>query len=205
MDIRFGTADDIAFIADFIVAAGAGIFEQVFEGVLPGVKANDVLRMAVSDSNASLHFSNALLAEEQGRIAAMVLAYPSDEYGLPTMAKILIPKKRLQPLRPLFESRLPLSWYINTVAVDPAFRSRGLARLLLQTLGDTAEQCGIRSLTLHAWSGNLSACNLYRSLGFDVVGRVAIEPFDRQMHEGPMLLMQAPLPLLTASPQQAIG
>ncbi|POF61654.1 ribosomal-protein-alanine N-acetyltransferase [Novacetimonas maltaceti] len=60
---------------------------------------------------------------------------------------------------------------ILTLAVDPAFRRRGLARALLAWMADMAAQQGIARLFLEVGVGNAAAWGLYRDAGFEEVGR----------------------------------
>ena len=60
---------------------------------------------------------------------------------------------------------------INNVAVDPAWRRRGLAGRLLRSLFERARASGCREVTLEVRAGNLGAQALYRGLGFRVDGR----------------------------------
>ena len=60
-----------------------------------------------------------------------------------------------------------------TVAVDPAHRRRGAARLLLGAVIDRARADGARTLFLEVGADNPGARTLYDSLGFEVVGRRA--------------------------------
>jgi ribosomal-protein-alanine N-acetyltransferase len=60
---------------------------------------------------------------------------------------------------------------ILSVAIDVAWRGRGLSRDLLRThLGHLAGR-GIRTVFLEVEENNLAAVRLYRSAGFTVVGR----------------------------------
>lgn len=199
LDIRFGTSEDTAAIADFILKAGAGIFEQLFEGLLPGMTARDVLRVAVADDGSPLNFSNAILVEEHDRALGCALCYPAEDYGLPPVVRSMLPGKRLKPLQALFGSRLEGTFYLNTMVVAEEARGRGLARLLLDTVVGVAEESGASALTLHAWTDNEPAMQLYRSFGFEVVEMIAIEPTKHLHHAGPMALMRAPLSLGTAA------
>lgn len=61
--------------------------------------------------------------------------------------------------------------HILNVAVEPALRRRGIARLLLGELLDRASQRGLTLATLEVRVGNQAAIELYRSLGFRTVGR----------------------------------
>jgi len=60
--------------------------------------------------------------------------------------------------------------HILNVAVDPAFRRRGLARLILGELLDRAERCGFSLATLEVRVSNEAAIRLYECLGFRTVG-----------------------------------
>ena len=62
--------------------------------------------------------------------------------------------------------------YIKRVIVHPDFRSRGLARHLLQYLVTYAqEELHLTDLDLHVWEQNHSAIHLYESLGFQLQHR----------------------------------
>ena len=193
IDIRFGTADDTAAIADFILDAGGGIFEQLFEGVLPRVSARDLLGMAITDDASPLSYRNAVLAESEGRCCGMVMCYPAAEYGLPSVARAIVPRRRFAPVREILESRVDDSYYINTLAVDRAAQGQGLARLLLETASELADAEGFSLLSLHAWTDNDRAVRLYENLGFDTVRQIAVEPAPHLRYHGPMALMRAPL------------
>jgi ribosomal protein S18 acetylase RimI-like enzyme len=57
-------------------------------------------------------------------------------------------------------------YLIANVAVDPAYRRRGIARLLTQAAIEHAQKRGIDEVWLHVRSDNQAAFNLYQSLGF---------------------------------------
>jgi len=63
--------------------------------------------------------------------------------------------------------------HLATSAVHPAFRRRGLARLLLQTAMDAAYAEGARIYHLEVRAGNEAAQKLYMEFGFEIVGRRA--------------------------------
>ena len=63
--------------------------------------------------------------------------------------------------------------HLATIAVHPAFRRRGLARLLLQTAMDAAYAEGARIYHLEVRAGNEVAQKLYTEFGFEIVGRRA--------------------------------
>jgi ribosomal-protein-alanine N-acetyltransferase len=61
--------------------------------------------------------------------------------------------------------------HLATIAVHPAFRRRGVARLLLQTAIDAAYAEGARIYHLEVRAGNEAAKKLYLAFGFEIVGR----------------------------------
>ncbi len=61
--------------------------------------------------------------------------------------------------------------HISTLAVAPEFRGRGIGRRLLRAALDMAVQMGCRRATLEVRPSNEIAIGLYRSCGFQVVGR----------------------------------
>ncbi|MDW8326404.1 MAG: ribosomal protein S18-alanine N-acetyltransferase [Anaerolineales bacterium] len=61
--------------------------------------------------------------------------------------------------------------HINTLAVHPAWRRRGIGERLLQALLDKASVLGALSATLEVRVNNLAAQSLYRKFGFVEVGR----------------------------------
>lgn len=60
--------------------------------------------------------------------------------------------------------------HIATIAVDPRYRQRGVARELLTWALKAIVQKGFSIATLEVRAGNFAAQNLYRAFGFEVVG-----------------------------------
>jgi [ribosomal protein S18]-alanine N-acetyltransferase len=61
--------------------------------------------------------------------------------------------------------------HVTNLAVDPAWRGEGIGRLLLGTLLVHHRASGARRAFLEVRPGNVEARRLYRSLGFQEVGR----------------------------------
>ena len=61
--------------------------------------------------------------------------------------------------------------YINNVAVDPAFRRRGVADALLDALERRCRALGLAFATLEVRAGNAPAIALYHKHGYRAVGR----------------------------------
>jgi ribosomal-protein-alanine N-acetyltransferase len=65
---------------------------------------------------------------------------------------------------------LPGELHINNVAIRPAHRRRGLARLLLHEVLTRAAAAGSERATLEVRRSNEAALGLYRGLGFRLAG-----------------------------------
>lgn len=58
-------------------------------------------------------------------------------------------------------------WFISNVAVLPAFRRRGIARLLVEHAMEAIQMHGGEKAILDVIDGNLPALHLYQNMGFD--------------------------------------
>lgn len=186
-------ATDRDDLVRYLLMAGEGLFEHLFEGAYPGLTAVDALGLAVGDEDSPYHFENAYLVEQNGRPTGCLIAFPSEQIGLPEIAYSVIPRERLDPVLPLFNAHLPNSLYINTLAVDESARGKGVGGLLLDFAGELARGANCESLTLHAWGDNANALNLYTSKGFECVEQIKIPSSQMLQHSEPMLLLKCSL------------
>ncbi len=67
-------------------------------------------------------------------------------------------------------SRYVDAWHVMNVAVDPAYRRRGVARELLERLFDVTATDPRRGYTLEVRVSNTDAIRLYERLGFEARG-----------------------------------
>ena len=193
MVIRMGCAADTDNLVRYLLMAGEGIFEHLFDDAYPGLTARDALALGVGDETSPYHFENAYLVEAENGAVGCLVAFPSEELGLPEIVYSVLPKERIDPARPLFEQRVPDSFYINTLAVDEAARGRGVGTLLLDFASELARSSGCDSLTLHAWGDNEPALTLYRSHGFQELEKIHLPKTPALAHDAPMLLLKCPL------------
>ena len=61
--------------------------------------------------------------------------------------------------------------YVERLVVSPAFRRRGIARLLLAAAEDLARESGKETVGLHVSGNNLAALRLYEGEGYEEVSR----------------------------------
>jgi len=81
--------------------------------------------------------------------------------------------------------------HINSLAVEPAWRRRGLARQLLLDVFRDAIAAGARSATLEVRQSNAAARRLYERLGFTVEG--VRRDYYQQPREDALVLWQRSL------------
>ena len=60
---------------------------------------------------------------------------------------------------------------LTDIAVNPDYRGRGFAKALMSELVSEAEKRDMQFVTLEVRESNISAVNLYRSFGFEDVGK----------------------------------
>ena len=70
----------------------------------------------------------------------------------------------------VFSRRRGISARIYSLAVNPAHRGRGIATLLIQAAQSWAQQRGLARLQLEVAVDNAGAIQLYRKLGFHLLG-----------------------------------
>jgi GNAT superfamily N-acetyltransferase len=61
--------------------------------------------------------------------------------------------------------------WIEALYVSPGYRRMGTGRLLVEALLDWAEAAGVPGVDIEAYRGNTPASVLYRTMGFDRLGR----------------------------------
>ena len=60
--------------------------------------------------------------------------------------------------------------HVTTIAVDPKRRREGIGRKIMEHLIEKAKEQDVEWVSLEVRASNIPAQNLYRSLGFEIVG-----------------------------------
>ena len=81
--------------------------------------------------------------------------------------------------------------HINTIAVHPHWRSKGIGEILLRGMIEHALDLNVTEATLEVRASNIIAQNLYRKFGFEVVGRR--KNYYRNNGEDALLMTAKPL------------
>jgi ribosomal-protein-alanine N-acetyltransferase len=83
--------------------------------------------------------------------------------------------------------------HIATIATHPDYRRQGIAKQLLAAALESAYAEGARSALLEVRAGNEAAQEMYRKLGFEVVGRR--ERYYKDNFEAAILMTLSHLPV----------
>jgi ribosomal protein S18 acetylase RimI-like enzyme len=162
--LRPGRREHAPDLARLVDLAGEGLASFLWaEMAEPGETALDVgVRRAERDEGA-FSWRNAVLAEVEGSVAGMLVAYRIADAPVPLDD---VPAM-FRPMQAL-ENRVLGTLYVNVLATYPRFRRRGVARRLLT---EAELMAGPTDLSLIVGDRNLGARRLYEGFGFAEVAR----------------------------------
>ena len=141
-------------------------------------RARALLAEVVPRSGHAASFDICHVAEVEGRTAGLMAGFPVEEGDGRALRFVTLTFPRLPPwrwpavLRHLraagaVSPRPPAgAWYVDALAVHPAFRRRGVARRLLAEADRCAAEAGARGVALDTGLENADARALYESAGF---------------------------------------
>jgi ribosomal protein S18 acetylase RimI-like enzyme len=162
--IRQGKLSDAGALAELVNLAGEGMPVQLWEGMRePGETAWDVGRRRASRDEGSFSWRNAVVAEAEGQVAGALMGYPQPaipeaiDYG--AMPPAFVPLQELENLA-------PNTWYVNVLAVFPAFRGQGVGTTLMAVAEDIAAKEGKPGLSVIVSDANTDAKRLYLACGY---------------------------------------
>jgi ribosomal protein S18 acetylase RimI-like enzyme len=119
------------------------------------------------------------VAEVDGQLIGVLAGFPALEAAALARRFVSLTSRRLPPWRwpgmarhvhaagTLAPHTPPRSWYVDALAVDPAFRRRGVAGALLHAAEEQAARAGLEGVALDTGLANHGARALYASHGFD--------------------------------------
>ncbi len=166
LHLRPALADDVEFLAERIYAVSAGVAPLLLDGLLPGIKATELLCMALRDERSHYSHKNCVLAEVDGILSGLLFSYDSALQHIPSLVERVVPARRMNQVRDILTISIPGSLYINTLWVADDMRGLGLADVLLDCAAAMAEDVGLRALSLFAWHDNERARAFYERKGF---------------------------------------
>jgi ribosomal protein S18 acetylase RimI-like enzyme len=160
---RPGVEADAAILAELVNYAGEGLPLYLWGKLAaPGETAWDVGLKRAAREEGSFSYRNATMIELQGEAAGCLIGYEIPDAPEPIDPAMPAMFRPLQEL----ENLAPGTWYVNVLAVRPAFRSKGLGAALLGLADETGRRLGKRGMSVIVSDDNRGARRLYEGCGY---------------------------------------
>lgn len=177
--------DECRTIARLFSMSSDGVADYIWTGLVePGEDILDVGQRRYESEESVFSYKNCVVAEIDGKIAGMLVAFPMpepDDSGEDTETDpVLAPYGRLEQHN---------SYYICGMAVFPEYRGMGIGTKFLEIAQKKAKELNLPQLSLIVFEGNEGAKKLYERHGFRVTARERIVPHELIHHTGHALLM----------------
>jgi GNAT superfamily N-acetyltransferase len=187
---RMACPDDSRDIARLMCIAGGGVYEFLFDDLIPFVTAVDLLSSGIGGENYPISYRNCYVASlgRDGEIVAAANVFPADL--LKEDHYVLFGSERHDHIRPMLELQDWGSMFLNSLAVSDAYRGFGIGATLLGWAESRAAEAGHDRLSLHVWADNIPAVNFYEARRFVRVGIARIPTHPRLPHTGGSILMR---------------
>jgi len=154
---------DAPVLAELVNYAGESLPLYLWDKLKePGETAWDVGRRRAARDEGAFSWRNAVVIEHEGKTAGCLIGYEIAEQPEPIPADLPAMFRPLQEL----ENLAPGTWYVNVLAVLPAFRNLGLGGRLLQRAEETGRARGRRGLSIIVADANQGARRLYERAGY---------------------------------------
>ena len=185
--VRPARATDVDAVAPLLFMSAVDMYRRFAGG---DERALQVVRRAFESDGNSASADVVSVAECGGEVAGALAAYPVAESSARARSFLRVSLGAIRPWRWPQALRLYLaggraapsppgaSFYIDALAVDPAWRRRGVARALLEHAEQQAARKGLRAVALDTALENRPARALYLGAGYD---EVAFRPPARGM------------------------
>jgi ribosomal protein S18 acetylase RimI-like enzyme len=184
--LRRATRRDALALAELTDYAGHGIPGYLWSrSAEEGQPSIEVGIERVLRERANFSYRNAVVAEVDGRVAAMMLAYRLPEQSEVNLEEL---PDLLRPLEEL-EQKVPGTFYINILAAYPEYRGQGLGTTLLEAARALASEAGCNELSLEVFEQNEDAVRLYERHGYREIARLPAVPHQIYPFDGDVVLM----------------
>lgn len=184
--------DESLDVARLISVAGGGLYEFLFDDLVPFLSAIEFLAAGVAGDSEPVSRRNCHVAVDarDGRILGVANAFPATL--LRQDAYPLLPRRLEDHIRPMLTLQDRDSMFLNALAVDGESRHRGIGGRLLDWALARARELGLPRVSLHVWADNHAARAFYKARGFIDVGIADVAPHPRLAHSGGSVLMSRP-------------
>lgn len=160
----------------------------IFAGSKDKEEVNKVISTFCKEKNNRFSYEYIDVAEKDGKIAGLVLAFPAEKemkLNIPIIKKLPYMYKRKisnykEEVVPMLSSEeaKPGEYYIDSIAVHPNYRKKGLGKKLLMIARKRALKKGFKKVSLIVKPKNKGAIKLYKSSGYNMDGTVDMPSTD---------------------------
>jgi ribosomal protein S18 acetylase RimI-like enzyme len=160
---RRGQLDDAPVLAELVNDAGEGLPLHLWAGMAgEGESGWEVGVARARRETGGFSYRNAIMIEADGAAAGSLIGYsiPVEVEPIPPDFPPLV-----RPLQEL-ENLAPGTWYVNVLAVRPAYRGRGLGGRLLELAEQLGKNAGARGMSVIVADKNPGAFRLYERFGY---------------------------------------
>lgn len=186
IEYRPGIAADSEQIASLICMAGGGLYEFLFDDLIPFMTAIDFVTMGVAGDDYPISYRNCYVAVDgYGQVIGAANVFPTDLLRDEHYSLLAERQAHIQTMI-MFQDWG--SMFVNALAVSEECRGYGVGSRLLCWACDRAREHGFDRLSLQVWADNIVAQDFYKASGFMSLGVVDVDQHPRLPHKGAVLM-----------------
>ena len=184
--IRPARREDARALARFYSLSSDGVASYIWSRLAqPSEDLLDIGERRFVREGTAVSFENCIVAQSDGHLTGMLLAFPSSQYSLCQQDDPV-----LAPLAALCEAN---SYYICSLNVADNYLHRGVASELLREAAIAGRREGLTKLSLIVFEQNRRAVDFYRQQGFAEGARRTVLPHPLIRYQGDALLLVRPI------------
>ena len=155
-------------IAEIVTEANGSLVAQLFDKLIPGLSGVSILSAAFIKGEGPYKTDNVICSFDGSEITSLIFAYPATEHTIPLLLESFVPRKRLDPIRPILERSIPGSLYVNTVWITKELRTEAYGKALLAKVEEMCSEQGLDSISLFCWNNNDNKMEFLLDHGFSI-------------------------------------
>lgn len=192
MAIKYRRAEkaDSGKIAELINIASGGVVDFLFRELVPNMTSVQIMAYNLEKDNYPHSYKSAIVAADKKNVVGMALSYPSSYQKITDEMRGSFPNERLEHLSDFYSSKVPDSWFLDSLGVDEAYRRKGIGTRLIELTMEKAKENGCGIISLIVFADNSTALALYKDLGFRVVKEIDLKGNEFIPHQDGCLLLK---------------
>ncbi len=194
---RRARKDEAYQIACLMQIASEGLIEYLLSDIVRGATALELRSHFVEMGTSAFSYKRCLVAVSGTKVVGHANYFePTKKERLTRylMASIRLSARvklwlRMRRIRAFEKLHYDDSLCIDTMAVMPTYRRRGIGNGLIRIVKQKARRRGLSYVSLRVWADNKAARSLYERHGFKVVESIDLSPRGPLAYKGRSLLM----------------